>query len=145
MIAVGLGCRAGCPVAHVLEALTRSLETAGRGLDEIQALYTADFRAAEAAFLGAARALGKPLIALSVGELRAHAERALTRSPRVVERFGLPSVAETAALAGAAALGLHARLLGPRHVAGLATCALAGGEASGFETTGYRESGRESR
>jgi cobalt-precorrin 5A hydrolase len=130
VIAAGFGCRAGCPVEHVLAALEQALAAQGRRLDEIRALYTADFKRSEAGLLRAAESLNKPLLALSVARLRAQSGAALTCSAHTLERFGVPSVAETAALAGASstgddARGNSARLLGPRLVSGSATCALA--------------------
>lgn len=130
VIAAGLGCRAGCPVEHVLAVLEQALAGQGRRLEEVRALYTADFKRSEAGLLRAAASLNKPLIALSRARLQAQSGAALTRSAHTLERFGLPSVAETAALAGALRVGDEAagsppRLLGPRYVSGSATCALA--------------------
>ena len=70
----------------------------------------------------AAAQLGLPLVHLRLEQLQAQAPKALSRSAHVERHFGLPGVAETAALAGA---GAGARLLGPRALAGGATCALA--------------------
>lgn len=131
MIAAGVGCRVGCSVEQVILAVTQALDTAGRTLDDVRALYTADFKATEAGLLGAAELLDKPLVMLPLEQLKAHASAALTASARVAARFGVPSVAETAALAGAstfAPCGAQTRLLGPRHVSGDATCALASAE-----------------
>lgn len=131
MIAAGIGCRAGCSTEQVMLALTQALAAAGRTLDDVRALYTADFKATEAGLLGASELLAKPLVPLPLEQLKAHAGAALTASPRVSELFGVPSVAETAALAGAstfARCGAQSRLLGPRHVSGDATCALASAE-----------------
>jgi cobalt-precorrin 5A hydrolase len=131
-LAAGLGCRAGCAVEHVVLALTESLALHGRSLHEVSALYTVDFKRGEHGLIGAAQRLDKPIVALALGELRLHAERALSASQRSLERCGLPSVAETAALGGAALLSgspERTRLLGPRTVHGGATCALASAEA----------------
>ena len=96
----------------------------------MRAFYTADFKRSEAGLLRAAESLNKPLLALSVARLQAQSGAALTCSAHTLERFGVPSVAETAALAGAFSVGDGApasppRLLGPRYVSGNATCALA--------------------
>jgi cobalt-precorrin 5A hydrolase len=48
-------------------------------------------------------------------------ERVITKSERVQELIGVPSVAEAAALAAG---GANARLLAPRIVVGPVTCAL---------------------
>ena len=99
MIAAGLGCRAGCTVEHVLAALAHSLEATGRCIEDVQALYTADFKATEPGLIQAAQRLDKSLVPLEIGVLKQHSQSALTTSPRVLARFGVPSVAETAALA----------------------------------------------
>jgi cobalt-precorrin 5A hydrolase len=127
MIAAGLGCRAGCPVEHVLAALEQALAAAGCLLHELDGLYTAQFKDEEPALLLAAARLGKPLLALPLTELQAQNARALSCSAHNLERFGVPSIAETAALAGAAraASASQPRLLGTRSIAGSATCALA--------------------
>jgi cobalt-precorrin 5A hydrolase len=128
MIAAGFGCRAGCSVERVLAALEQSLQAAGRSLSEVAALCSADFKAEEEGLGQAAQRLQKPLRLFTLEVLREHSERALTRSARVLERLGLPSLAETAALAGAASLvpgATEVRLLGPRHTTGDVSCALA--------------------
>jgi cobalt-precorrin 5A hydrolase len=129
MIAAGLGCRAGCAVGQILEVLEQALAAAGRQLEDLQALYTVDAKRGEVCLVEAAERLKKPLVLLPVEQLRAQTERALTRSAHTLERFGVPSVAETAALAGASGgRGAPARLLGPRRIWGGATCALASAE-----------------
>lgn len=128
MIAAGLGCRAGCPVADIVAAVRRAAAENGVAVAEVRALYSADFKASEPGLRRAADALGKPLLFLSTLALAEHAASVATRSERVLERFGLPSVAETAALAGAFELGEQrapVRLLSARHLAGGASCALA--------------------
>lgn len=134
MIAAGLGCRVGCSPEDVVRALAEALRDGAAGVAEVQALYSADFKRGEEGLSRAAEELGKPLVLLPLEELRAHAGAALTRSARVMERFDLPSIAEAAALAGAALLGgpgATARLLGPRRASGGATCALAISELRG--------------
>lgn len=130
MIAAGLGCRAGCDVDDVMLAVAGALTSAGRHIREVQALYTADFKASELGLRRAAALLDKPLVQLPLERLEAQACGALTQSARVLALFAVPSLAETAALAGAAASSQTdlARLLGPRHVSGHATCALASAE-----------------
>lgn len=128
MIAAGLGCRAGCPVADIVAAVRGAAAENGVAVAEVRALYSADFKASEPSLRRAADALGKPLLFLSTPTLAEHAANVATRSKHVLERFGLPSVAETAALAGAFELGEQrapVRLLSARHLAGGASCALA--------------------
>ena len=128
MIAAGLGCKTGCAVDDIVAAVTRALVCAGKDLTEVHAFYAPDFKQGETSLRSAASRLNKRLVLLPMIALEAQAHAALSSSARVAERFGLPSVAETAALAGAVeqtgARG-SARLLGPRSTAGGATCALA--------------------
>jgi cobalt-precorrin 5A hydrolase len=133
MIAAGLGCRAGCPVEDVLAALEQALAAGGCLLEELSGLYTAQFKHAEPALLRAAERLGKPLLGLPLAELQAQNSKALSCSAQSLERFGVPSIAETAALAGAARgpSPSEPRLLGTRSIAGSATCALAVDTRSG--------------
>lgn len=134
MIAAGFGCRAGCSVEQLLAALEESLHAAGRRSSEVAVLCSADFKSEEEGLGQAAQHLQKPLRLFALETLRAHSALALTRSARVLQSLGLPSLAETAALAGAASLSpgaVQVRLLGPRHTTGRVTCALAITEAAG--------------
>ena len=129
MIAAGFGCRAQCSAADICAALELALRDNGASATEVGGLFSTELVAAPA-LREAAATLGKPLVLLPWAALAAAAPAALTRSARVLERFGLPSIAETAALAGALELGRGsarggARLLAPRLAAGAATCALA--------------------
>jgi cobalt-precorrin 5A hydrolase len=130
MIAAGLGCRKGCAGTDLLRALEAALANAGRALHEVHALYVPEFKADELALSQLANELGKPLILLRMEALQLQAARALTQSEQVKIRFGVPSIAETAALAGACVLDPTPsqkipQLLGPRQIAGDASCALA--------------------
>jgi cobalt-precorrin 5A hydrolase len=62
------------------------------------------------------------LFFLDAHALESASGRAATRSAKVQQMFGLPSIAETAALAGA---GLASCLLAPRISAAGASCAIA--------------------
>jgi cobalt-precorrin 5A hydrolase len=95
--AVGVGCRAGASAEAVerlvREALARAgLETASlHGLRRVPALTEAAAR------------LGLALYWHDEAALRAAAPRIVSHSPRVAALFGVGSVAEAAALAGAGA------------------------------------------
>ena len=119
-IAIGLGCRKGVSgeviASLVREALAR-IEQNGAA-----ALFTVDAKRAEAGLAQAAQALAMPLHFLPQEALAAVADLAQTRSPRVEALFGVPSVAETAALAGA---GAGAVLILPRIARDHVTCAIA--------------------
>ena len=119
-IAIGLGCRKGVSgeviASLVREALGR-IEQSGAA-----ALFTVDAKRAEAGLAQAALALAMPLHFLPQEALAAVADKAQTRSARVEALFSVPSVAETAALAGA---GAGAVLILPRIACENATCAIA--------------------
>ena len=119
-IAIGLGCRRGVSgevlASLVREALARVEQTG------VAALFTVDGKRAEAGMAQAAQTLAMPLHFLAQEALEAVAHLAQTRSPRVEALFGVPSVAETAALAGA---GPGAVLILPRIARNNATCAIA--------------------
>lgn len=87
-----------------------------------QALFTSVDKQSEPGIAAAAARLALPLVYLPRAALEAAAPGAQTRSERVVALFGVPSVAETAALAGA---GPGATLIVPRMASGGATCAIA--------------------
>lgn len=101
MITGGLGCRTGCAAEVILRAVEQALAAAGKSLGDLQALYTPEWKRAEGGLAEAAARLGKPLVFLPLEALQAQAPNVLTRSEHVEQHFGLPGVAETAALAGA--------------------------------------------
>jgi cobalt-precorrin 5A hydrolase len=121
LIAIGVGCRAGVSGEAIAKLARRALVELGAPQGE-QRLFTLADKAAEPGIVAAAQALGAPLTPLPLAALKAEETRVLTRSAAAVRRFGAPSVAEAAALAGA---GPGARLLGPRLAADGATCAIA--------------------
>lgn len=130
MIAAGFGCRPCCTALDIRAALELALQASGVALGDVRGLFSIELLAAAPALRAAAEALDEPLVLLPLERLVAMAAGALTRSERVIARFGVPSIAETAALAGAIELGAggmprSARLLAPRLAAGAATCALA--------------------
>lgn len=117
VIAAGFGFRAGATRDSLRDALARA--AGGRA---VAVLATAEDKAP-----ALAAALGRPVTAVSVAEIRAQAT--LTRSAASLAARGTGSLAEAAALAAA---GPGARLLGPRAVSedGCATCALAESEGA---------------
>ena len=128
MIVAGIGCRKGAPQEDILAAIAHALEAAMLTPDRLDLIATAAEKGGEDG-IAAAAAFGCPLVLVPSGELRIAGEKAVTRSERVVALFAVPSVAEAAALAAA---GDGARLIAPRRVAGMATCAIAAsGEDAG--------------
>jgi len=122
MTVAGIGCRTGAPAEDILAAVQEALAKAGDV--RLAALATLADKCGEAGLVSAARRLGVPLIAVALADMQAVSDRAVTRSARVSDLKGVPSVAETAALAAA---GDGARLIVARIIAGAATCAIATG------------------
>ncbi len=122
MIAIGVGCRKGCPAGDIVTLVRQALAVLPEGARPAGMFSIADKRG-EVGLADAARELGLPLTFLDAAVLRLVAGDAKSCSRRVEELYGLPSVAETAALAGAGqgAVLMVARLTAPR-----ATCAIAG-------------------
>lgn len=132
MIAIGVGCRRGAAateiVALVREALALSHRPllgnggAGSGPSERRGLFTVADKRGEPGLEAAARTLVLPLTFLDRAVLALVAGEARSCSRRVEELYGLPGIAETAALAGA---GQGAMLLVPRMASAAVTCAIA--------------------
>ncbi len=110
MIAIGLGCRKNCPPEPIVALIEQGLAQLGERSKPIGLFSHAD-KQGEEGLLAAASALGLPIAFLPKARLEAVADQAVTRSDKVQALFGLPSLAETAALAGA---GTGARLIVPR-------------------------------
>ncbi|MEP9375831.1 cobalamin biosynthesis protein [Aquabacter sp. CN5-332] len=127
MIVAGIGSKRGVSTEDVLAAVDAALARADLGRGALGAIATPAVKGGEPGIAAAAAALRLPLVLVPQTQLEAAAERAQTRSERVIALLRVPSAAETAALAAA---GREARLLGPRLALGPVTCALAtGGEA----------------
>jgi cobalt-precorrin 5A hydrolase len=126
MIFVGLGCRKGCDAGDILRAIALELSRTAHESSSVVSLYAPEFKRDEPGLVEAAAVLSATLVWLPLALLRAEAPGTLTQSAAVLTKFGIPSIAETAALAGARRVGKGGvRLLGPRVIAGAATCALA--------------------
>jgi len=130
ILAVGIGCRAGVSGAIIADLVETALARAGEESVPV-ALFTVLDKQSEPGIAEAAARLGFALVHLPRAALAAVADRVETRSERVVELFGVPSIAEGAALAGA---GPKSRLLVPRMAERGATVAVAIG-ASHQENT----------
>ncbi len=89
---------------------------------DIAGLFTLVDKQSEPGLAEAAKRLDLPLTFLSRETLRAQAVRVQTAAPHAEAAFGVPSVAEAAALAGA---GPDAVLILGRIAEGGATCAVA--------------------
>ena len=119
-LAIGIGCRLNCSG----EAIAALVRQALVGLPPAAAtLFTIADKQGQSGPPDAARLLGLPLRYLPRESLAAAMSRVETRSVRAETLFGVASVAEAAALAGA---GPDARLIVRRIAGGGATCAIAG-------------------
>lgn len=125
ILAVGIGCRAGVSGAVIADLVEAALARAGEETVPV-ALFTVLDKQSEPGIAEAAARLGFALVHLPRAALAAVADRVETRSERVIELFGVPSIAEGAALAGA---GAGARLIVPRMAERGVTVAVAIGPA----------------
>ena len=121
-VAIGIGCKKGCSFEVIASLVTRAMATASCAGAEAR-IFTHTEKQNEPGLAQAAKALGLPLVFLDGQVLRQASLRGLTSSPKVMELFGLPSIAEAAALAGA---GPSSVLLVARMSDGGASCAIAG-------------------
>jgi cobalt-precorrin 5A hydrolase len=122
MIVAGIGCREACTAADILAAIGLALRQTKLTARDIDRICTPSFKSRAPEIAAAAEMLQRPLVFLDLDTLAMRDAETLTHSPHVATRFGLSSIAETAALAGA---GASSRLCGPRLAYGGATCALA--------------------
>jgi len=125
MIALGIGCRRDTPAEEIEAVIALALSAAVLSVDAVDVIATEDGKAAEPGIVEVARRLGRPLVGIVARELGKVADLVVTSSARVQRLKGVPSVAETAALA---AVGAHPRLIVARIANATATCALARGE-----------------
>lgn len=122
-VAIGVGCRNGCPAEAIRSLVNRALETWHlRPERAVHRIFTIVDKRDDAAIRRAAAELGFELQYLSREALRKVSSRVQTRSAVALARFGVHSVAEAAALAGA---GGDSTLVVARMSEGGATCAIA--------------------
>lgn len=122
MIVAGIGCRRGAAARDVEAAIRAALAQAGLAAAALDAIATIDAKTSEPGIAAAAEKLGVRVVSLPQRALQTAGARVATRSERVLALAGVPSIAETAALAAA---GADARLIATRLVVGGAACALA--------------------
>jgi len=125
MMVAGIGCRSGATADAVSDAIAAALRRYDVDVAQINALATDADKSTEEGIVVAARSLAIPLVFVGLSEMDRVSGDALTVSPRVMALKGVPSIAETAALAAA---GRCARLLGPRVTTPTVTCAIAVGD-----------------
>ncbi len=123
MTVAGVGCRKSATAIEIDAAIDVALEEAGRSRDALCLIATSDGKGGEKGLIEAAHGRGVKLVLVKPTALEAAGPRTRSFSPRIKEMFGVPSVAEAAALAAA---GPEAALIVPRIVVGRVTCAIAG-------------------
>ena len=126
MIVAGIGCRRNAAAGAIEASIEAALSACGLDRSRLAALATAAEKGGEPGLQAAASRLELRLMLIGEADMARVAERALTFSPRVNALKGVPSVAETAALAAA---GRGARLLCARVSNKEAACAIAIGES----------------
>lgn len=122
MIVAGIGFRSGTTSQEIDAALAAALESGGIAGEALTVMATMAGKGLEAGSIKAAASRGVPLVMVALADLEAVADRTVTKSERVQELLGIPSVAECAALAAG---GPSAHIVVPRIAVGPATCALA--------------------
>jgi cobalt-precorrin 5A hydrolase len=122
VIVAGIGCRAGATAREIEAVLEAAASHAKLKVGEIDVIATSHVKNGEQGITDVALLRGTKLVMVAQSELEAACANVATRSERVRELIGVPSLAEAAALAAA---GPNARLIAPRVVIGRATCALA--------------------
>lgn len=127
MLTLGIGCRKDCTSEEIITLVRALLAECNVETSDVATLATGWMKSGEVSIIRAASALQLPLRFLPRLEMEAVSSQALTASQHVTALHGIPSVAETAALASA---GKQARLLRPRMVSRAAACALASGEGT---------------
>jgi cobalt-precorrin 5A hydrolase len=125
MIVAGIGCRRGASAAAIEEVIRFALSQGRLRRDALTALATQSDKGEEPGLRELAERWRLALLLPSMTELESVARLVATVSPRSLAAKGLPSVAETAALAAA---GRRARLIVPRVATKEATCAIAVGD-----------------
>ena len=98
MIAAGVGCRREITADEIENAVRMALGLYGLAAERLEIVATETGKAADPAFPEAARRLSATLRACSTEELDGVAGRILTPSMLVLQRKGVPSIAEGAAL-----------------------------------------------
>lgn len=120
-LVAGIGTRRGCDSAEIVALVRQACAAVGQ---PVTALAAPSFKRKEAGLLRAATVLGVELLFVDDHELRVAQPDCVTHSTVAERAVGFSSIAEAAALAGAAP---HARLILPRIRGASATCALAEG------------------
>ena len=125
MIVAGIGCRRGTAAEEIEAALALALGRLGWTTDRLDAIASLAEKTEETGLQTAAARLALPLIGVPKAALLEVTDRIAKVSARAEAAYGVPSVAEAAALAAA---GEGACLLVPRVATATATCAIVEGK-----------------
>lgn len=125
MIVAGVGCRRGASAEDLLAAIDAAAAARAVARDAIRLLAVLDGKSGEPGIRDAAGRLGCRLVVIDGPQALRVSTATLSVSSHSIAATGTGSASEAAALAAA---GAGARLLGPRVIAGNATCALAIGD-----------------
>jgi cobalt-precorrin 5A hydrolase len=124
ILALGLGCRRGCPAATLLAAVEEVLRAHDLSVLNVHAIASIELKRDESGLLELARQLDVPLYFFSASQLRSHEAQLSHRSEASFEHTACHGVAESSALALASQSG-RARLLVTRQKSPQVTIALA--------------------
>ena len=131
MIIAGLGFSSKARESDLLQTVRAALAAHGLNTDDLGLIASIEEKRTSSALNATARELGVSLKFATFNALESVAEnRFETHSELSMEKTGLPSVSEAAALACAGDTGV---LLGARLIKGLVTCALAKTADTGLE------------
>lgn len=114
---VGIGCRLGTSADEIMQAIHSACEAAGINLEDIAIYASGAIKSHESGLLEAIRTLGRNIIFLDPSDLNGEAPP----SKSAASRFGLPGVAEPAALA----VSVHHHLILEKQIYGKVTIAIA--------------------
>jgi len=127
MIVAGVGFRRGASADEIEKVVRLALGIFQLAPERLDAVATESEKATEPVFAEVAQRLSAKMTACTVDDLDRVAGQVLTPSKLVLERKGVPSIAEASALVVA---GRNARLLGTRVATAQATCAIAIGDGA---------------
>lgn len=113
----GIGCRLGTPAGEIIQAIQAASQKAGIHPEEIAIFATSTIKSHESGILDAVRTLDRNIIFLDPADLNGEA----LISDSAATRFGLPGVAEPAALA----VSVHHNLILEKQIYGNVTIAIA--------------------
>ncbi len=119
--AIGVGCKSNAGAEAIARVVREAMARAPDG-SAAAGLHTSARKVGDADLREAARELGLDLAFHDDAALKARDAEIVSRSPRVFELFGVGSLAEAAALAGA---GEGSRLVVPKFSADGVSCAVA--------------------